>query len=347
MFYAETKERQRISAEEWETGPVQCPGCKEPVFLKKGGRKLAHFCHYAHAECHQFSEGETQAHLLGKQQLFQWLVDQGIEVEMEAWLPELKQRPDLLVGGNIALEYQCSPIQTERLVERTNGYLKAGYEVIWLCGKEYELKDTLMEKQSRFFHYGKEAGYGFLTFDSMRDELCSYQHIHFNRRNRLISLKSTRRLSSLTFEQMKNSYEGRGRYPVPTRAYDFMAMSKRMTLLQRRDERHRLFLEELYLAKQPLQTLPDWLFTVPTKSIPDAGPTYIWKYHFLRWLEGREGVIEGKEVAQYAGSMFSSPMLFVAEDVKSKPLFDFVQELEKRGRLQQIAPEVWQVLKIF
>ena len=50
----------------------------------------------------------------------------GYSVQPEAYLSDLKQRPDVLVkrqGRNdLALEYQCAPITPKRLVERSNGY---------------------------------------------------------------------------------------------------------------------------------------------------------------------------------------------------------------------------------
>src|SRR5699024_3163532 len=77
-----------------------CPGCKAPVFLKKGKIKQAHFSHYAQSNCQMFSEGETEEHVLGKQLLFNWLIQQGYPCQLEAYLPELKQRPDLLIWLN-------------------------------------------------------------------------------------------------------------------------------------------------------------------------------------------------------------------------------------------------------
>jgi hypothetical protein len=44
-----------------------------------------------------------------------------LSFQVEAYLPTLKQRPDLLIG-KIAIEIQCSPLPIKRLVERTETY---------------------------------------------------------------------------------------------------------------------------------------------------------------------------------------------------------------------------------
>ena len=90
-----------------------CPACKQQVQLKRGKHKIAHFAHFKHQACESFSEGETAEHLRAKNQLYQWLLQQNLPVQMEAYLPLLKQRPDLLVG-KIAIEMQCSPLSTTR-----------------------------------------------------------------------------------------------------------------------------------------------------------------------------------------------------------------------------------------
>ena len=68
-----------------------------------------------------FSEGETEEHLSAKELLYEWLTDETIEIE--AYLPDLQQRPDLLVGKT-AIEVQCSALSWSRFVQRTEKYLR-------------------------------------------------------------------------------------------------------------------------------------------------------------------------------------------------------------------------------
>lgn len=117
-----------------------CPDCQQSVYLRKGVKRLSHFAHYQKCESPQFSEGETTEHLKGKLLLYQWASMFCDSVQLEAYIPELQQRPDILIcyqGKQIALEFQCSPISLEQLSNRTQGYQNAGYKVIWIVGGKH------------------------------------------------------------------------------------------------------------------------------------------------------------------------------------------------------------------
>lgn len=129
-----------------------CPGCGEPVILRKGQHKIAHFAHRPGSKC-QLGEGETAEHLLGKRQLFQWYQQQGRHVELEVYLPRVNQRPDLLlVDGKkkVAIEFQCSPLSLQRLLERNTGYRRCGMQFHWLLGAPYQGRHLRSAKIAQF-----------------------------------------------------------------------------------------------------------------------------------------------------------------------------------------------------
>ncbi|WP_223877254.1 competence protein CoiA [Lactiplantibacillus pingfangensis] len=134
-----------------------CPGCHAPVRLKHGTVMVAHFAHQANEACDTFSEGETAEHLLGKQQLAAWFAAAGYTVQIEARLPEIHQRPDVLVrlgeGQPLALEFQCSPIALEQLTQRTQGYRDHGYRVLWLLGSPYQHRLRTNSNALKFLQY--------------------------------------------------------------------------------------------------------------------------------------------------------------------------------------------------
>ncbi|NGP44579.1 hypothetical protein G4V62_06255 [Bacillaceae bacterium SIJ1] len=116
--------------------PYYCPLCKQPVIAKRGSYKVWHFAHERHTAC----EGhlETAHHRAGKQRLYDWLLQQKLPVELEWYLPEIKQRPDLYFKRNAkayAIEYQCSATSQAVIQSRTANYLKAGIEPIWILGE--------------------------------------------------------------------------------------------------------------------------------------------------------------------------------------------------------------------
>lgn len=86
----------------------------------------------------------------GKIDLYEWIKKQkGVsDVVLEGWIPETKQRPDIMFtyGNKLwVIEYQCSPIATE-YVERHELYQAAGIHDIWICGTEKYLKPFMREK---------------------------------------------------------------------------------------------------------------------------------------------------------------------------------------------------------
>lgn len=114
-----------------------CPQCKNNVQLKIGEIKIPHFAHLKVSSCEsQFSEGESEQHLLGKEHLYQLFLKLGYEVELESYIPTLQQRPDLLVKTKeektIAIEFQCSNISSDYLQSRNTGYKLENIQPIWI-----------------------------------------------------------------------------------------------------------------------------------------------------------------------------------------------------------------------
>ncbi|MBF0780437.1 MULTISPECIES: competence protein CoiA [unclassified Granulicatella] len=149
-----------------------CPSCRCKVYLRQGRNRTAHFVHYKKCDQDTFSEGETEEHIQGKLLLYNWLSQCEGSVELEPYLPKLKQRPDLLYTTctqKIAIEFQCSPITCEKMLERTQGYERAGYKVIWIVGRMHA------QKQTSLFLYASPAPYRIYLSVSKR---VLYAHSH-------------------------------------------------------------------------------------------------------------------------------------------------------------------------
>lgn len=118
-----------------------CPACGERVILRQGKSKISHFAHFSNSRCIDNQEGETYEHLLGKQQIFEWALKNEWQPELEVYLPEIKQRADLLVtinGKKVAIEFQCSSLKVQRLKERNQGYSSLNYKFWWILGSRYQ-----------------------------------------------------------------------------------------------------------------------------------------------------------------------------------------------------------------
>ncbi|EMA6345019.1 competence protein CoiA family protein [Bacillus cytotoxicus] len=114
-----------------------CPACGKEVQLKLGNQKVWHFAHKNIEQCIGSAEPESNYHMRGKEQLYRWIISQKIRAEIEKYIPEIRQRPDILIernGKSLALEYQCTSISTNQLQKRTYAYQKAGIQIIWILG---------------------------------------------------------------------------------------------------------------------------------------------------------------------------------------------------------------------
>ncbi|MBP2099265.1 competence protein CoiA [Enterococcus rivorum] len=155
---------------------LYCVSCGEQVRLKNGQRKIAHFAHISKKTCDSFSEGETEEHLFLKQALASWCERDGLDYEIEAYLPELNQRPDILIG-KLALEVQCSSISKDRLLQRTRNYLEAGYYPIWICGEKLAPKNKIKEVARSLCYFSENSGFYLWSIDWREKELAIQFHL--------------------------------------------------------------------------------------------------------------------------------------------------------------------------
>lgn len=161
-----------LPAQEW-----RCRSCKQRLMLKNGPLKVAHFAHHQNSQCQCFSEGETAEHLSGKQLLANWCEKYQLKYELEAYLPELRQRPDVLVNDKIALEFQCSSLPLERLVERTENYQRHGYQVIWLLGQHFFVNQKLSVIQRGCLAYHQKSGFYLWELDVRKERISCLMHM--------------------------------------------------------------------------------------------------------------------------------------------------------------------------
>lgn len=154
-----------------------CPACKEPVILKTGQQKTAHFAHKNLQDCFGFSEKETIEHLQLKKYFFEWCRQFVTHPPvLEAYLPALRQRPDILCG-DLAIEIQCSVLAYERMKERTKGYLSKNYRVWWILGSAFFKNDRLKTREKYFCMYNDTMGTHLWKIDWLEKRLYLFYHL--------------------------------------------------------------------------------------------------------------------------------------------------------------------------
>lgn len=125
--------------------------CGKPYEYCHGRVKTPYFRHKEKSECEdKYSESETEEHLNGKKDLYEWIKRQpGVyDAVLEGWIPETKQRPDIMFkyqGKQYVIEYQCSPIASE-YIERHELYNIIGINDIWICGTNKYLQKNMRDK---------------------------------------------------------------------------------------------------------------------------------------------------------------------------------------------------------
>lgn len=149
---------------------LRCPACKSQIRLKNGRIKTPHFAHVSLATCQYYSENESLQHLTLKKRLYHWF-KQTEQVEIEHFLPDLQQTPDLLVNKTLAIEIQCSHLSIQRLRERTEMYRANGYTVLWLMGKDLWLDENMTEFKRQLLYLTQNAGFYYWELDLQREKL--------------------------------------------------------------------------------------------------------------------------------------------------------------------------------
>ena len=132
-LYAKTK----VEIESCKQKAYYCPTCEEPLQIRSGPRVTAHFAHFPNSDC---SRGETLEHETGKWLLYKWAKYQGLHSELEKFLPEIKQRPDVWLTLNnkqVAIEYQCATISEKEIRKRTSAYYSSGIFPLWILGHQH------------------------------------------------------------------------------------------------------------------------------------------------------------------------------------------------------------------
>ena len=160
-----------------------CKDCGNPYEYCHGRIVLPYFRHKEKdINCgSKYFETETQEHILGKQILYNRLLEiQNIGIiknlKLEAYISETKQRPDIYFekdNQKFIIEFQCTPISTQYL-ERSELYKLANINDIWVMGlKKYNI--VLDVKRQEVYKIGKGKileYYSHYYLDINNKELC-------------------------------------------------------------------------------------------------------------------------------------------------------------------------------
>ncbi|SEK28552.1 competence protein CoiA [Carnobacterium iners] len=343
------------------TNHYYCPNCKDYVFLKKGSLKVAHFSHFSQTNCSSFSEGETREHLQGKQLLYEWFTKQGLICQLEAYLPNLNQRPDILVWISqtkaIAIEFQCSSLPLKRMIERTVGYKSKGYDVLWIVGSQFKLDDKITAFQRLFIYGNAQIKSSLFFLDVIKRTVYFYSNIQQKNTTQKITYdKYLIKLDQFTLVDV----------PVLMKKISNKTKSKKSEELPKSNELMQshnflnqgrmyqtpevvLFQKYIYHRGDSLISLPKEIYLVVTDQIMIKTLPHFWKYILLKWLSQNNihSVITLKQLDKQINEMiknkeiifYKMPLLSLEE--QKKPLYCYIRLLIKVAILEEKDSNQW------
>jgi competence protein CoiA len=159
-----------------------CPHCSAPLTLRIGTIKIPHFAHTAKKICPYQSRNETPMHIWSKAILFKRLAQLYEDVELEYYLKDLRQIPDLFInlrGEKIAIEVQCSTIPISEVNCRTEGYRKEKIHPFWILTQPVAgstpLKLTTF--QQAFIRFSPDLNYFLLHFEPEKESFAIFSNL--------------------------------------------------------------------------------------------------------------------------------------------------------------------------
>lgn len=360
MLQAVTKEGKQIIiakltkleiAEKRKKGGFFCPTCKEAVMIKAGPLVIPHFAHFSQADCQANKSGEGPYHAKGKLLLYEWLLSQGLEAELEVYLKEIKQRPDILLTVNnkrIAIEFQCARAPIEQIQARMRAYECAGIKQIWILGgnrfkrsSTYHLKidQFLIQFIHKFNIYHPQTLYFFCP-DNFK--LITYSDIYLAKQNKAFGKLNFDHLADLKFTDLFKT-----NFFTETMLYEIWAKEKeqfRLSIRPAKYGKEYAFRQFLYLKQMHLEYLPSYIY-LPI-SAQNLMKTAIWDWQArlcLGFLEPLQiGHVFTLQTCLFKLRNFLYPQAYFTLIKQSEhPILAYLYLLKRLGILEQVSKEIF------
>ncbi|RGI30171.1 competence protein CoiA [Melissococcus sp. OM08-11BH] len=184
------KEEMIMSQHATKRETYYCPCCHGEVILKKGEIKYPHFAHKKTTVCQTATENESFEHVAGKLLIAKNCEIFGSEYQLEAYLPEINQRADVLIDKTLAIEFQCSSLSIEWLKERTTHYKQNGYQVFWILGQKLGQLTSLTELKKHFIYFDNDRGYVDFCLLIDKEMLVMTHYLAHNGKDMIVRRKS-------------------------------------------------------------------------------------------------------------------------------------------------------------
>lgn len=261
-----------------------CPTCGEPVLVKAGNMVTPHFAHQAIIDCESYGRGEGEYHENGKLLLYQWLKSQGLKVELEKYIREIKQQPDILVtlkNKKIAIEYQCARVPIEQIQIRNKGYNQAGIIPLWILGaNRFKRHDRNRIKVDQFIlqfvhQFSATHPLTLFFFCPHTLEFITFQDMFMTQTSYTLGCFTFRKLNKMIMTDLFSQAKF-----TPQQLYQHWKREKRRFRLQQRKTsfgKERAWQQYLYLKQTHLEYLPSIINLPVSHQFKMKSPLWDWQ----------------------------------------------------------------------
>lgn len=291
MFYAKNEDgelqslfsKSKKELHECKRRTFICPECREPLLLRFGPKVTPHFAHYPSSECRR---GESKEHEIGKWRLYQWFKKQGIEAELEKYLPVIQQRPDIFFhyrDKQIALEYQCATIPTSEILKRTATYHEANIFPLWIIGaKHLNQKSSVFSATSflqslLYFFHNEYRAYFFHPFTSTFAIVSDLKSVTSNKWRGHVTKRST---INLSFPQLFKKIDSPS-LNVPDPIWEKLLYTHRTCYQPKVSSEEAQLRQFLYLNHYHFSLIPSIAYLPLRSQITLSCKPFIWQTRFL------------------------------------------------------------------
>ncbi|MBP1947230.1 competence CoiA-like predicted nuclease [Virgibacillus litoralis] len=331
-----------------EREEFSCPTCNEPVIMKAGTLMVPHFAHRSNSSCPSSEGGEGPYHEKGKLLLYQWLKHQQLTVQLEAYLPEIKQRPDILITINnrlVAIEYQCARIPAAQVRERNKGYRSAGITPIWILGANRLTQSNRSHLKIdqfllQFIHqFSSVLPLMLFYFCPNSLQFISFQDFYFSKTQTAIGKFHTKKLNQMSFKDMFQA-----NFCTTNDLFQSWKWEKRTFRLK---ATNRLYGRELnwhqwiYLKQTHKEFLPSIIHLPISSQYMMKTPPWDWQSRLcIEVIDPlpMESPISVKSCEHLLRHHFHHPNEFPLIKQTVNPVHQYLQLLEQLDVIQQVSP---------
>ncbi|MGP4073906.1 competence protein CoiA [Piscibacillus sp. B03] len=315
-----------------------CPECHERVILKAGTVVIPHFAHDNRVNCSH--QGESKTHLEGKLKLYQWCVNQRLYAKLEHYIPSIEQRADVMVklaNRWIALEYQCSPISTSSLIDRTLGLSSKGVYPLWIFGPSYldmNQHDVYWNTTLRSaVQYNHKANQDQLLFYNPKSNLFTIATHLYNAK-----AKATAHLRRIPLEQLTWKTLYLPTQPSKYKLYKQWSKEKKLfrSALRRFPSKYdESLMKQLYYQNLHPQNLPSCVYLPIKNSNRLLVPDYLWQTKIVLFLKQKKvgECIQFINLLNLTRMYFKDTIECIYPRCSTHPLLEYLELLCQLGYL--------------